>query len=289
MEAKGEDWLAAEEKRIKYEEMDQARDIVNTEKDKRRARLEKERWDEMRRNEREADQEKVERRKGIHLEALRQAKVDAMHRASKKREIARLNVVRGKKINEITEARMRKFRESQYLAQAKAALNPNFTAEKKEGEGEEGEAGEEAEATLTRAQKKENEEFQRTFEFQQRAERRAARAERIKKEEEKQAKLAQLGAKDPTAYEKARIKMWFAEDDERKQRLEKAKADKEVEIEKAQRKKLQENAKRVETFEKMEKVRRQHSREREERRLEGVRSRIQDMAVGAALPMCLSY
>merc|ERR1711959_423007 len=99
--------------------------------------------------------------------------------------------LREKAINEITEARMRKFRERQYLEQAKAALEPHFDkTEKQEGE-EEGEQVEEH--TLTKAEIKEQEEFQKTFEFQQRAERRAQRADRIKKEEAKKAKLDQLG------------------------------------------------------------------------------------------------
>merc|ERR1712178_629679 len=118
---KGERWLANEEKRNRYEAMDETRDIINDEKDKRRARLEKARWDEDRRKEKEVKEEKEERQKAVHLEAMRQAKVDAMHRATGKRELVRKEHLREKRINEITEARMRKFRERQYLEQARAA------------------------------------------------------------------------------------------------------------------------------------------------------------------------
>merc|ERR1712100_91408 len=113
-------------------------------------------------------------------EALRKSKVDAMHRASAAREIQRRSVMREKRINEITEQRMRKFRERQYLGQAKAALQPNFEAERDKDEEEEGNETKEEETTLTKAQLKEKAEFQKTFEFQQRAESRAQRAERIK-------------------------------------------------------------------------------------------------------------
>merc|ERR1712100_26559 len=255
---------------------------------KARARIEKSRWDHARQVEKEAEDEKLERRRAVHTEGLRQAKVEAMHRASAKREIARLNAVREKRINEITEARMRKFRESQYLAQAKASLQPQF-AEKKEDEDDEGEPGEHMEVTLSRAEKKEQEEFQKTFEMQQRAERRAARAEKAKKEEAKRSKLEALGAKDPAAYEIQRIHQWFREDKEKKERLEQAKLESELKVEVAQKKKLQQDHQRVTTFERLEKVRRERSREREERRNEGVRARIKDLSIGTALPMCLSY
>jgi len=283
---KGEAWMANEMKKAKYEAADEARDIINDEKDKRRAKMEKARWDEERRKEREVEEVKVERRKATHLESLRQAKVEAMHRATAKREQARLNVIRDKKINEITEARMRKFRERQYLEQAKASLEPQF---EKADEEEEGKGELAMETTMSRVEKKEQDEFQRTFEFQQRAERRAGRAEHIKKEQAKMEKLEQLGAKDPTAREIVRIQQWFKDDEDKKERLEKAKLDGELIVEQAQKKKLQADSIRVETFEKTEKVRRQRSREREERRNEGVRDRIRNQAIGAAMPICLSY
>merc|ERR1719486_1860847 len=133
--------------------MDQARDIRNDAKDQRRARIEKARWDEDRRKERETKEEKDARRKEIHLEHLRKAKVDAMHRATAKREIARLNAVREKRINEITEARMWKFREKQYLEQAKAALEPAFNMDEEEV------AAPTEDLHLSRAEKKEQSEF----------------------------------------------------------------------------------------------------------------------------------
>lgn len=285
---KAEVWLDNEQKRCKHEALDDAREIINDEKDKRRAKIEKARWDEDRRKEREAEEEKLERRKAVHIEALRKAKVDAMHRATAKREQARLNVIREKAINAITDARMRKFRESQYLAQAKASLKPQFGGDEAK-EGEEGEGEEHLEATLSRAEKKEVGEFQRTFEFQQRSERRAQRAERIKKDEAKKEKLDQLGAKDPTAREISRIAQWRLEEEEKKEYLEKAKLEKEVAIEQAQKQRLQRDQERVTKFEEMEKVRRQRDAERELIRNEGVRARIQDMAIGSALPVCLSY
>jgi len=283
--AKAEAWLANEEKKNRYEAMDEARELKNDEREKRRARIEKSRWDEDRLREKQEEEEKLERRKTIHLEALRKSKVDAMHRASAAREIQRRSVMREKRINEITEQRMRKFRERQYLEQAKAALQPNFEAERDKDEEEEGNETKEEETTLTKAQLKEKAEFQKTFEFQQRAERRAQRAERIKKEEAKREKLEQLGAKDPTAKEIARIQMWRREDEEKKEWLEKAKLDKELATEQANRQVLETAKKRVDTFTRLEEKRRQRSREREIARNEGARGRIRDAPVGAALPI----
>ena len=145
------------------------------------------------------------------------------------------------------------------------------------------------EETLTRAEKKEQDEFQRTFEVQQRAQRRSQRADKTKKEDAKREKMDQLGAKDPTAREIVRIRQWFNEDEERKERIEKAKLQKELLMEEAQREKLQKEHDRITTFERLETSRRARSKEREERRNEGARARIRDAAIGAALPMCLSY
>jgi len=284
---KGEAWLANEQKRNRYEAMDETRDIINDEKDKRRARIEKATWDDNRRKEKEVVEDKGERRTVIHTEALRQGKVEAMHRATGKREQTRKEVIREKKIDQITDARMRKFRERQYLEQAKASLQPKVTDDEKK-DGEEGsEAG--LEATLTNGQKKEQGEFQQTFEFQQRAERRKNRAEQLKKEGAKREKLDQLGAKDPKGREIARIQMWRQQDEELKEYLEKAKLDKELKSEEVVRQKLQQDYKRVQTFEQLEKVRREKSRERLERRNEGARARVRDAAVGASMPACLSY
>merc|ERR1719440_719658 len=109
----------------------------------------------------------LERRKAAQLEALRNAKVGALHRATAKREIARLNVVREKRINAVTEARMRKFREQQYLEQARASLQPHFV-EPTDDKDDEGEGRGQMEVTLSRKEKKEQAEFQKTFEMQQR-------------------------------------------------------------------------------------------------------------------------
>merc|ERR1711865_260886 len=107
--------------------------------------------------------------------------------------------------------------------------------------------------------------------------------------EGKKEKMDQLGAKDPTAREIVRIRQWFNEDEERKERIEKAKLQKELLMEEAQREKLQKEHDRVTTFERLETSRRARSKEREERRNEGACARIRDAAIGAALPMCLSY
>merc|ERR1719223_706461 len=87
------------------------------------------RWEEDRRMLKQTQEEKEERRKATHLESLRQAKVDALSRATAKRERERQAALREKKIQEINEVRMKKWRERQYLEQAKAAQEPNFAPE----------------------------------------------------------------------------------------------------------------------------------------------------------------
>merc|ERR1712151_684302 len=135
------------------------------------------------------------------LEKLRQDKVDAMHRATIKRDQARRIALRDRKIEEIEEKRMRKFREQQYIEQAKAAQTKFGELPEEAGDDEEDAQAENMMDTRTKAEKKEQQEFQRTFEQQQRAQRRQERAERVKKEEAKREQLDKLGAKDPTARE----------------------------------------------------------------------------------------
>jgi hypothetical protein len=251
-----------------------------------RAQHEYKHWKEDRDAKELKEQDNLERRKSEHIEKLRQAKVDAMHRATAKREQLRRNALRERKIEEISEKRMRKFRETQYLEQKKAALTMNFDEPAQEGEGdeEEGEKTELMETTLSKAEKKEQKEFDKTFEQQQRAERRRQRAEREKQEVAKKEQLDKLGAKDPAAKEVARIRQWFREDDERKQSIEEAKLAREIAKEEMQRQKLEKDRLRVETFEALEKVRREKSREREIIRNEGCIARVKDAKTGNALP-----
>merc|ERR1719491_2208503 len=108
-----------------------------------------------------------------------------MNDAAAKRKHQRSEALRDRKIEQIEEARVRKFRENQYLEQAKAAQTVKFGGDG-EGEGEEDEQDESnLQVTRTKTEKKEQKEFQKTFEPQQRAQRREERAGRIKKEEAK--------------------------------------------------------------------------------------------------------
>lgn len=287
---KAADWLANEKKKNEYEKADDAREMLNDAKEKRRALVEKARWDEDQRKAKVVEEARAERVKEAHLETLRRGKVEAMHRATAKRDQARREVLRLRNIEKIEEARMRKFRERQYMEQAKAAAAPKFGEGGEDGEGEDAPEGQEAmETTMTKAERKEQEEFQKTFEHEQRAQRRKERADRTKKEEEKRAKLDQLGAKDPAAREIARIRQWFHEDQEKKEMLEQAKLDKELATEAAARAKEERDSQRIQTFEKLEKKRRERSREREQARIQGALARVRCAAAGAAMPSCLAY
>merc|ERR1719401_2389116 len=143
--------------------------------------MEHARWEEDRRKDKLAKEEIVERRNQIQLEKLRQDKVDAMHRATIKRDQARRIALRDRKIEEIEEKRMRKFREQQYIEQAKAAQTKFGELPEEAGDDEDMALTESMMDTRTKAEKKEQQEFQRTFEQQQRAQRRQERAERVKK------------------------------------------------------------------------------------------------------------
>jgi len=290
---KAEKWLEGEKKRNEHEKKEADRDMKEKGREMLRAKQERTRWEEDREKAKRELEEKLERRKNITIEMLRQAKVDAMHRATAKRDQQRRDALRDKKIEKIEETRMRKFREKQYLEQAKAAQTATFDMGNEEGNEAGDDVGTDAgnstlgttmQDTRTKAEKKEQKEFQRTFEQEQRAERRRERAERVKKEEEKHRQMDKLGAKDPMAREIARIQGWFREDEEKKQMLEQAKLDKELALERAEKEKNEKDRLRIETFEEKEKVRRARSQEREKIRIEGCLARVRDAPIGAALP-----
>lgn len=279
---KREAWLENEKRKDRHMELEEVRERLFVDKEIRRAHEEKAMWDHMREEEAKEHDAILQERKTKHSEYLLQLKIDAMHRAQAKRNLARRDAERDKKIQAIEEARMRKFRESQYLEQTRLSQTAGFFQSSAGAEVEVIDPG----ATLD---PREAQEFQKSFEQQERMRRQQERRERIAKEEAKRDKVAQLGAKDPHAREIMRIREWREQEEARKAAIEKSRLDKELAQEEKARIAAEKVRERVEKFEDKQGLRRDRSAERANLRNEAVIARVQAIPLGAALPSVLTY
>merc|ERR1712085_169503 len=104
-----------ERNRDEFDRLEEKRDAIMMKKETRRALDEKDHFDEMKELEQD-EKEKVDlRRRNEWKDFLLKWKVDAAKRAAKKREDEKRNKQREKKLKEKEDARLRKFRESQFL------------------------------------------------------------------------------------------------------------------------------------------------------------------------------
>jgi len=275
-----------------YEATDEVREGVNNAKDAKRAKDEYLALAAKRTEEAEKDEETLKRRRKIHDEALLQAKIDASARACAKREQARRNKEREKRIDIMIDTRMRKFREAQFLEQVRAST-PHHGQSTGDAQIEAvntspSQSCQSFRRTSSRGAN-EMEEFQRTFEEMERKKRRDERIERRKLEDQKTEKVKQLGSKDPNAKEILRFQQWRREEDKRLKVLQEAQLSKELSAEEKARAAEEKVRAREETWEILEQVRREKSRDRAEERNKAVVHSIKSAPVGGGLPSVLAY
>jgi len=276
----------------RYEATDEVRERVSNAKDAKRAKDEYLALAAKRTEEAEKDEETLKRRRKIHDEALLQAKIDASARACAKREQARRNKEREKRIDIMIDTRMRKFREAQFLEQVRAST-PHHGQSTGDAQIEAvntspSQSCQSFRRTSSRGAN-EMEEFQRTFEEMERKKRRDERIERRKLEDQKTEKVKQLGSKDPNAKEILRFQQWRREEDKRLKVLQEAQLSKELSAEEKARAAEEKVRAREETWEILEQVRREKSRDRAEERNKAVVHSIKSAPVGGGLPSVLAY
>ncbi|CAE7196595.1 unnamed protein product [Symbiodinium sp. CCMP2592] len=107
--------VAQEEKEREYIRLEEIREKVNVERERRRALDELKQISAIRKHAEEEKEVTVKRREKMRKEYLLQLKVEASNRAQAVREQARRNERREQKIQEREEVRLRKFRESQFM------------------------------------------------------------------------------------------------------------------------------------------------------------------------------
>mmetsp|Transcript_89246 Transcript_89246/g.237216 ORF Transcript_89246/g.237216 Transcript_89246/m.237216 type:complete len:621 (-) Transcript_89246:107-1969(-) len=280
---KTEERREKDRQREEFEAMEDARERVNLEHDTRRSMEEREYLLKKREQEQAEATATAQRRALTHKEYLLQWKVDASKRAVAVRDHQRRETRRQKKVSEREEARLRKFRENQFLESMQTrSLSPNHQPE--------GEPGDTRASTLPpKGTAGEMQEFQKSFEQQERQRRNAEREERRKAEEAKKGRLQQLKGKDPNTAEILRIHDWRKQEETRKERIESAKLQRELQQEEEAHKAARTVMDREEMWERLEKVRREKSLERDLKRNEACIARTKALPMGMGLPQVLLY
>jgi len=273
--------------REEFEAAEDARERVNLERDTHRAMEEREYVMKKREQEKAEEEETAQRRTLEHKEYLLQWKVDASKRAVAVRDHAKRETRRQKKVSDREEARLRKFRETQFLESMQSrSLSPTRRPGEPEGEPVDPNATLLPQGTAGSA---EMQEFQKSFEQQERQRRNAEREERRKAEDAKKGRLQQLKGKDPNTSEILRINEWRKQEQEKKDRIENAKLERELHQEAIAHKAARTIADREEMWERLEKVRREKSLEREILRNEKCVIHTKALPVGTGLPKVLLY
>jgi len=278
--------VAQEEKEREYIRLEEIREKVNVERERRRALDELKQISAIRKHAEEEKEVTVKRREKMRKEYLLQLKVEASNRAQAVREQARRNERREQKIQEREEVRLRKFRESQFMDTMRATRT--FLPE-----GETMDADGNAERTLEAGQMSQtgmtDQAHQKTLAADERRKRQADRDEKLKREDEKKGKMAQLSGKNPNLAELERIAQWRAADEAKKQMLEDARTKRELAREQALRDMHETAAKRDELWNRLEVTRTEREEERQQNRQKAVIEHIKNMPVGGGLPNVLVY
>eukprot|EP00434_Breviolum_minutum_P014549 symbB.v1.2.012831.t1/scaffold893.1/size154614/12 len=274
---KAQERLAREEKEREFQRLEEIREKVTVERERRRAMDELKQISAIRKHAEEEKEATIKRREKMRKEHLLELKVQASNRAQQTREQARRNERREQKIQEREEARLRRFRESQFMDSMRATRT--F---KSEGEGEEG--------NMLEGTTEQDEDMQRKgFEAEERRKRQMERDEKLKREAEKRGKMQQLSGKNPNLAELNRIKEWRAEDEAKKKRLEDARLKRELQREQYLRDLHEAAAKREELWTRLEVRRTEREHERQEKRQQAVIEKIKNLPVGGGLPNVLVY
>lgn len=269
-------------RREAFERKEDARDAKIHAREVRRAKDEYAKWAELRQIEAEAKEEVEQRRRNLRKEYLMAWKVEATKRAVAVRENQKRNQLREKRLQEKQELRLRKFRETQFLdTMRNRSLSPTMRL---------GDGAAEGDSPISPgATKSDIASFQKSFEQEERLRRRTEREEKRKQEEAKRGKMEKLGPANPNAVEIVRIQEWRKQQQEKKEAIESARLQRELAQEKAKMEAEERTADRTETFERLEKVRREREAEREQKRQEALLQRVRALPIGTALPLALVY
>eukprot|EP00933_Yihiella_yeosuensis_P020726 TRINITY_DN16561_c0_g1_i1.p1 TRINITY_DN16561_c0_g1~~TRINITY_DN16561_c0_g1_i1.p1 ORF type:complete len:640 (-),score=188.54 TRINITY_DN16561_c0_g1_i1:108-2027(-) len=291
---------AKDDKVRRFKVLEEVREKKEREREKRRAKEEEKQLVQVRAAAVEEKDATLKRRDKMRREYLLQWKIDASDRAQSSREQVRRQERRDAKIHDREEARLRKFRESQFVDTMRSTRSFSPT---KGGDGVEdvevtdleatgGNQAAQAERTMLPPQmgtQKTEAGGTKTYEQIERDRRQAERNEKHRQEEAKKGKMQQLSGRNPNVVEVLRIRDWRFAEEKRMKALEDARVKKEVALEKRAKEMQDKSQKRDTLWEELEVPRKEREAEREKARLQAICSRIKALPMGRCLPNTLVY
>lgn len=272
-----------EKKKEEFYAMEEVRDRMNLDRDRRRAHAERDRFRALRAWEEKIKDETLTRQLGTRKEYLLKWVLDSKYAAMEAREQRRRTAMRDVKIKDMQEMRLRKFRETQFMetVNARGRMSPEQLAADDAKNG--------GEDPLQSGTKEEIEAFQKSYEQQERAVRQAAREELRKSEDAKQSKLTALIGPDPNVREQQRIAKWRGRDAAVTKKLEDAKLNRELEGERRGKASTEKTIHRAELWIQLDAKRKRNEEIRENRRNEKCTAHAKQLAPGLALPSVLVF
>lgn len=224
-----------------------------------------------------------ERQSKAHKDWLLQWKIRLANEAIGQRNQQERNARRSQRIEDREEARLRKFRESQFLDTMRStrSLSPTRKPEADEALGR---AGSLPPALIVTLKDANGEGFHQTYQDSSRARAERERAQRRKQEEQKLSKLKQLSSKDHGPSEVKRIRQWRLEVEIKKKVLAEAMEKREIQQEEQAASNAKQIQERHERWNELEERRRQQSAERRRQRIGAAVAQSKAVALGSALP-----
>eukprot|EP00930_Biecheleria_cincta_P069043 TRINITY_DN56838_c0_g1_i1.p1 TRINITY_DN56838_c0_g1~~TRINITY_DN56838_c0_g1_i1.p1 ORF type:complete len:617 (+),score=174.33 TRINITY_DN56838_c0_g1_i1:86-1936(+) len=268
-----------EEKRREFVRLEEVRERTNNERERRRAMDELKQITAVRIHEQEQKEVTLKRRALLRGEYLLRLKVEASERAQKFREQLRRNERRDQKIADKEEARLRRFRESQFVDTMRATRNA-FGGSKGADILNLEATGEGMGATMTSEGQATADGMGGTGRLQ---------SDKKNREDAKKEKMQHLSGRNPNMLELQRIRDWRVSEEQRKKILEDARLKKELAQENHAFHMAEKAANRLELWEELEVNRNSSESDRAKNRQQAVIDRIQNMPVGGGLPNVLVY
>lgn len=265
-----------EGKRREFVRLEEVRERTNNERERRRATDELKQITAIRQHEKEQKEATLKRRAVLRDDYLLRLKVEASNRFQQVRQQKKRNERRDQRIVDKEEARLRRFRESQFVDTMRATRDA-FGGSKGADVLNLEATGEGMGATMTS-------EGQATADGTGRL-----KSDKQNREDAKKEKMQHLSGRNPNMVELQRIRDWRASEERRKKMMEDARLKKELAQENHAFQLAEKAANRLELWEELEVNRNDSESDRAKNRQQAVIDRIQNMPVGGGLPNVLVY
>jgi len=280
--AKHELLLDRQAAREEFERLEEIRDELTAAKDRNRALSEKERLEDVRKHERQEKEQTDKRRQALHNESLLRWRVEARKRAITNEEQDARKANRDRKLQEKEEARLRMFREQQFLESLRAqeTMRASSKAFTKTSESEHVPPAGHEQTQLPE---------ELTYEQQERARRHAEAEEQRRQDDLKRSKVEKLGSANPNVGEVARFRDWKKQQEEKDQHLEQIRREHEMKGEMAKKAAFDHIMQVEHQYKVLAPKRREASLERRKKRNDEAVKHTKHLPLGIGLPSTFVY